>query len=251
MPESQDAALHVRPYVHEAAHRKSLHFSISAIQSRMDVRDPFALDLEYTRTMMAFLLFHPDPQAIAMVGLGGGSLVKFCHRHLPAARLQVVEINPHVIALRDEFHVPPDDDRLRVMRGDGADFVRLRATRCDVLMVDGFDSDGLPRRLASQRFYDAAAEMLQPDGVFVANLYQGAADHDVQVARIRRSFRESVLVVGDGEGCNSIVIACKGPALERFRPGAVRRPKGLDAAGAAQLTAAFARVSAAWVEQRG
>src|SRR5512146_1660508 len=109
MPETLDPSLHARPFVHEGSNRKGLYFSISEIQSRMDLRDPFALDLEYTRTMMGFLLFRPDPRQIAMIGLGGGSLAKFCHRHLPAARLQVVEINPHVIALRDEFHVPPDD----------------------------------------------------------------------------------------------------------------------------------------------
>lgn len=251
MPETLDPSLHARPFVHEGSQRKGLYFSISEIQSRMDLRDPFALDLEYTRTMMGFLLFVPDPRQIAMIGLGGGSLAKFCHRHVPAARLQVVEINPHVIALRDEFHVPPDDDRLRVIHGDGAQFVRYRATRCDVLMVDGFDADGLPDRLCSQRFYDDAHEMLQPGGLLVANLHYRHRDHDRHVARIRRSFQESVLVVVDAEGSNSIVFAAKGPAIERFRPGAVRTPKGLDKAAAPQLTGAFARICGAWNEQRG
>ena len=35
-----------------------------------------------------------------MIGLGGGSLVRFCHRHLPHSRMTVVEINPAVVALR-------------------------------------------------------------------------------------------------------------------------------------------------------
>ncbi|MDE8344502.1 MAG: hypothetical protein POG24_11875, partial [Acidocella sp.] len=69
----------------------------------MNLDDPCALDLEYSRTMMGFLLFKPEPKHIAMVGLGGGSLAKFCHRYLPATRIEVVEINPHVLALRDEF----------------------------------------------------------------------------------------------------------------------------------------------------
>eukprot|EP01034_Spumella_vulgaris_P002483 gene2483-3228_t len=33
-------------------------------------------------------------------------------------RIKVVEINPHVIALRDEFQVPADDERFKVRRGD-------------------------------------------------------------------------------------------------------------------------------------
>lgn len=254
MPDSTDFAdssLHVKPFVYDDTIRKALYFSISEIQSRMGLADPFALDLEYTRTMMAFLMFVPRPAQIAMVGLGGGSLAKFCHRYLPATHIQVVEINPHVIALRDEFQVPPDSERFHVIRGDGADFVRFRATRCDVLMVDGFDVDGLPERLCSQRFYDDAWEMLQPGGMLVANLHFGHVEHAAQVARIRRSFQEAVLVVVDADCSNSIVFACKGAALDRFRPGVVRPPRGLEKSAADQLTGAFARVAAAWKERGG
>jgi spermidine synthase len=49
-----------------------------------------------------------------MIGLGGGSLVKYCHHHLPGARVSVAEISPEVIALRDRFRIPPDDERLEV-----------------------------------------------------------------------------------------------------------------------------------------
>jgi spermidine synthase len=249
MPES-DPANHVRPFVHESLTTKALHFSISEIQSRMKLDDPCALDIEYTRTMMGFLLFQPDPRHIAMIGLGGGSLAKFCHRHLPAARIQVVEINPHVIALRDTFHVPPDGDRFGVVQGDGAHFVRYRATRTDVLVIDGFDSSGQPARLCSQRFYDDCHEMLLPGGVLVVNLHSGHRQHASFVERIRRSFGGSILVVDDGESSNTIVFACKGHALDAARPGVIRRPAGLDSAGAAQLQAAFALVSRALRDRR-
>jgi spermidine synthase len=251
MPETLDPAQHVRPFVYETLTRKALHFSICEVQSRMDLRDPYALDLEYTRTMMAFLLFAPAPRHITMIGLGGGSLAKFCHRHLPHARIDVVEINPHVIALRDDFHVPPDDARFRVIAGNGARYVRGGATRCDTLMVDGFDSDGQPGGLCSQRFYDDACDMLQPGGMLVVNLHSGHRDHARHLERIRRSFAGAMLVVDDGGLGNSIVFACKGPALERFRPGVVRPPKGLSKDAAKPLLAAFALVSSAWKEQFG
>ena len=245
MPETPDPAQHVRPFVYEDLTTKALHFSISEIQSRMDVRDPYALDLEYTQTMMGFLLFHPQPRHIAMIGLGGGSLAKFCHRYLLQAFIQVVEINPHVIALREHFHVPPDGERFHVMRGDGAHFVRQRATPPDVLMVDGFDNSGLPASLSSQRFYDDCYEMLRPDGMMVANLHYGHRNYDRHLDRIRRSFGGAVLVADDSELSNSIVFACKGTAFESARAGVVRRPEGLDRAAGEQLQGAFARVSRA------
>ena len=238
------------PFVFEGLNSKTLHFSISEIQSRMQLQDPHVLDREYTRTMMGFLLFNPEPHHIAQIGLGGGSLAKFCYRYLPQSRIQVVEINPHVIALRDEFHVPPDDERFSVIRGDGAQFVQHRAMRSDVLLVDGFDSQGLPPRLCSQRFYDDCHEMLQPGGIMVANLHYGHSRYEEHVDRIRRSFLDAVLVVDDGEQSNSIIFACKGHSIEKARSGAVRRPKNLDPTAASQLLAAFALVDSALKDRR-
>lgn len=40
----RDAA-HARPFVHESLRSRSLYFSIDELQSRMQLRDPFALDL--------------------------------------------------------------------------------------------------------------------------------------------------------------------------------------------------------------
>ena len=144
----------VMPYVYETLTTKALHFSLSELQSRMDTRRPEALELEYTRLMMGFLMFLSEPKAIAMIGLGGGSLAKFCHRHVRSARISVVEINPHVIAFREEFLVPCDSERFGIIEGDGAQFVRFPPSRFDVLLVDGYDYAGLPQRLCSQRFYE-------------------------------------------------------------------------------------------------
>ena len=40
-----DSAQHVTPFVYESLSSKALHFSISEIQSRMKLADPYALDL--------------------------------------------------------------------------------------------------------------------------------------------------------------------------------------------------------------
>src|SRR6185369_6747562 len=100
-------------------------------QSSMLDDRPDELQVDYTRTMMGFLLLEPEPREIAMIGLGGGSLAKFCHRHLRSARITAVENNPGVIALRNEFAIPADDERLSVVAEDGAAFVRERAGRFD------------------------------------------------------------------------------------------------------------------------
>lgn len=250
MPDTADLHEFVKPYVHETLDTRALHFSISEIQSRMKVQRPDALDLAYTRTMMAFLLLVPRPETLAMIGLGGGSMAKFCHRQLPDTRIEVVEINPHVIALRERFQVPPDDARLRVRRGDGADFVRQTQDRLDVLLVDGFDHEGQPPALCSQAFYDDCRTALRADGLLVANLHTAHPEFQLHAARLERAFDGEVLFVGDRDCSNTIAFA--GPAALRRAPpaGAMGRPRPLSRQAWDELLPAFAHVAATLQQQR-
>ena len=126
-----------KPFVVEDLEFRTMCFTLDgSTQSEMRLDDPEALVSEYTRKMMGFLLFRARPQRILMIGLGGGSLVKYCHRHLPTSHITAVEIDAEVIALRSHFHVPPDDSRLRVVNEDGARHVAKMADadqRTDVI----------------------------------------------------------------------------------------------------------------------
>lgn len=246
MPDSADGALHVKPYVYEANGVKALHFSIHEIQSSMQTARPYGLALEYTRTMMAFLLLQAQPSTVAMIGLGGGSMAKFAHRFLPQSRIKVLEINPHVIALRDAFNVPADDERFVVRHADGAEFVRKPPYLQDVLLVDGFDDQGQPPALCSQRFYDDCFETLSDTGLMVANLHAGHKHFDAHLARIERSFGEDkVLFVKDSERSNAVVFACKGSQLQDFKPAPLRQPPSFDGETWGELMPAFAKLAAA------
>lgn len=110
------SALHSGPYpfVHRNQRVTSLHFNIFEVQSEMYNDAPDVLALGYTRTMMVFLAFNSAPRHIGMIGLGGGSLQKYCYRNLPEARITVAEIDPEVIALRDDFCIPKDGPRFQI-----------------------------------------------------------------------------------------------------------------------------------------
>ena len=233
------------PFVRVGLTSKSLYFSIEDVQSRMRLRDPDALDLRYTRTMMGFLMFRLAPARLLMIGLGGGSIAKFCHRHLPATRIDVVEINPRVIALRDTFGVPPDSARFRVIEADGAAFLRSAATRYDVVLLDAFDAHGLPRRLGTQRFYDDSLDALEPGGMLVSNFHSAAPDFPACLERLDRSFGGGALVVEDEDHVNCIVFARKGGALAAPLDARAARPKGVEPAAWAQLSRAFERIATA------
>jgi len=202
----------VPPRVYEDGDSVTLQFQIGEIQSQMLTSEPNFLVLSYTRTMMAFLLFNKEPKRIAMIGLGGGSISKWCYHELPKTDLTVIEINQMVISLREQFYIPADDHRFRVICGDGADYVADTTDSPEVLLVDGFDVHGQPPQLCSQEFYDDCYRALSPDGLLVVNLC-GLGDQ-LLLDRIRRSFDDRVLVViprDDGE--NRIVFAVKGERL--------------------------------------
>ncbi len=197
----------VRPHVYQDGNSVTMQFQIGEIQSEMLMSDPNFLVLSYTRSMMAFLLVHPSPKRILMIGLGGGSMPKWCYRHLPTTDITVIEINPMVISVREEFHVPADDERFRVLCADGADYVATTEDAPEVLIVDGFDLHGQPPQLCSREFYEDCYRALAPDGVMVVNLCNPG--HQQSIDQIRRTFGSRVLVVVPEDGENKVVFAAK------------------------------------------
>jgi spermidine synthase len=230
------------PFIVEEDGVRSLHFSLGEVQSSMRADRPDELELDYTRTMMGFLLLNPRPLSIGMIGLGGGSLAKFCHRHLPAARITVVDNNPGVVAVRDRFGIPGDDDRFRVVTGDGAAFIRESAGAFDVLLVDAFDASGLPPQLCCAAFYDDCFRALVPGGLLVANLHADDVGHADYVQRIGASFQGNAMQVLAVEKSNGVVFAGRG------RPVTLEALRRLDWAVALdpkvqrQLRAEFAHI---------
>jgi spermidine synthase len=202
-----------KPYLLENDGMLSLQFDALCLQSEMNIEDPDQLVFSYTRAMMSFLLFEPSPKRIAMIGLGGGSLAKYCYRYLPHAEIAVVEINPDVIALRNEFAIPANDARFKVLLGDGAVFVKENNELFDVLMVDGFDTSGLPDALCSQQFYDDCFASLADNGIMVANLWSSNGLHGALASRIETSFAGRTVVVNADDSPNKIVLAFKNSEL--------------------------------------
>lgn len=198
-----------QPYLTESDGILALHFDTLSIQSEMYVDAPDELVISYTRAMMSFLLLKSAPGRIAMIGLGGGSIAKYCYRHLPHTDISVVEISPEVIALRNEFAIPADDARFRVLLGDGALWVADTDWRPDVLIVDGFDTNGLPEQLSCQRFYDDCFASLAENGILVVNLWGGYPHYEEYLARIHTSFSDRVAIIDAEDSVNKIVLAVK------------------------------------------
>lgn len=194
-----------KPFVVDTGTRRFLHFDFGAVQSAMDLSSPGRLALAYTRKMMAFLLFNCAPERILLLGLGGGSLAKFCYANLPAASVTVAESNRHVIALRDEFNIPADDHRFRIVNVEGAAYVSGLTRSEDVILADACDRSGLAAEVDSVDFYRQARGHLSPGGVFVINLCGDRSSMAAHLTKLREAFEGQLLSLPVRNDANLIV----------------------------------------------
>jgi len=196
---------------------RSLHLGSDTVQSSMKLADPVELVLSYTRAMMAFLLFEPEPRRILMVGLGGGSLAKFVYHRMPAVELVAVECEPAVIfAARQYFHVPENDERFRAELGEGSAWVAENPRSCDVMLVDGYDGHEQVPELTTESFYANAREALTDEGVLVTNLWSSDSRFDTYVQRMERVFSAVVCVPAERRGNVAVLAFSRSPGRPRW-----------------------------------
>ncbi len=191
---------------------RSLYLGSETVQSAMRVKAPYELELAYSRGMMMFLLFMKQTKDVLMIGLGGGSIPKYIHHFLPEMQTRVVEINPRIIQVaRSHFYLPDDDDRLEVIEGDGVGYLQENSGTADVLLLDIFDSQGVPPEMYNQAFFDTCEASLRLDGMMAVNLWGSDKNFDIYLQRIEQSFHDRVLVLRTGRPGNIVVLGFKRP----------------------------------------
>lgn len=187
---------------------RSLHLGGSMVQSAMRIADPNALELVYTQCMMGFLLFHPKPEHVLMVGLGGGSLAKFVYHHLPATRVTVIEPYRQVVmAAYQYFQVPQDDARFSIIEAEGAKYLAGNTVAVDIIMVDGFDDGYQVQSLCSEDFYHETRRVLNKNGILVANLLSSDRQLKTLLQRIENSYDGQLIAMLAEVRGNLIVFA--------------------------------------------
>ncbi|MDX3904471.1 MAG: spermidine synthase [Pigmentiphaga sp.] len=189
----------------------------------MRLRSPFSLVLEYTRQMMAWLLFLDPPggpEAIGTLGLGAGSLARFCLKNTESPVL-AVEWNPRVTAAcRAYFRLPPDGDRFRVIHADAGEWVRDIAHRgsCRALMVDLYDHEARGPVRDSVAFYRGCRQVVsahaQQAGVVTVNLFGAHQSFEYNRRNLEEAFEGRVLLLPEIEEGNRVAIALAGPPLD-------------------------------------
>jgi spermidine synthase len=198
----------------EHASVRYLHLGTEWVQGSMWPDRPYEIHLDYVQRMMAWLLWVP-PQAVAdlkamQLGLGAGTLTKFC-AHKLGMHTTAIEINPQVVAAcRLWFKLPPDSDRLQVVLGDAAEVAAHTHWRgqMDVLQVDLYDHEAAAPVLDSEAFYADCRQLLSQQGCMAVNLFGRSSSYTRSVEKISAVFgADAVWAFKPTREGNTVVLA--------------------------------------------
>jgi spermidine synthase len=175
-----EKSLYREVFVYEDGATRCLCFTrLCAIgrQTCIDLKQPNRLVFEYTRMMLGALYLKPDPHSILIIGLGGGTLPRTLEKLLPNADIDVVEIDPAVVAVAQQYFGFRPDEQVHLTVQDGRAYVRqaLRTSkRYELIMLDAYEHQYIPEHMLTREFLSEVRALLQPDGIVAANTFSSS-----------------------------------------------------------------------------
>ncbi|GAA3477906.1 fused MFS/spermidine synthase [Streptomyces yanii] len=171
-----------------------------APQSYVDLDDPVHLEFEYARRLAHVLDCATEPDApLDVLHLGGGALTlpRYVTATRPGSRQVVAEADLGLLALVAEQLPLPDGSGITVHGTDARGLLEQTPPgTVDVLIADVFGGSRVPAHLTSVEYAQAAGRALRDDGVYAANLADGApfAFLRSQLANFATVFEELALI---------------------------------------------------------
>ena len=172
---------------------RTLRFGHDGVpQSIVKLGDPEHLELPYASVIPICLAFVQKPRRVLVVGLGGGTVPGYFHSQFPEMVVDVVEIDRDVLDVAKTYCGFTEDARMQVFVEDGRDFIESCSERYDIIVLDSFDAETIPRHLLTLEFLNAVRLALTPKGIVVANVWGRAINrqYDPMLLTYREAFKE-------------------------------------------------------------
>jgi spermidine synthase len=138
--------------------------------SIVNLTDPDDMPAPYTRLMSAGLLYPPSIRRVLMVGLGAGSISTYLGHAMPDVQIDVVELDPGVIAAGRKYFGLKETDKLHFIESDGRVYLNRSKERYDLIILDAFRELGIPFHLLTREFFELIKNRLAPGGAVASNL---------------------------------------------------------------------------------
>jgi spermidine synthase len=140
-------------------------------QSVVKMDDLDYLGLPYARSAMIGLAFTDQLNRILVLGVGAGNIPMFLRKYYSGAQIDVIDIDPQIIALAKEYFNFLEDDFLHAYTQDGRAFVENVQKPYDLIFLDAYTAAGIPSHLATKEFLLSLKKALKPSGAIIANMW--------------------------------------------------------------------------------
>ncbi|MGH9317990.1 MAG: spermidine synthase [Thermoanaerobaculia bacterium] len=168
-------------------------------QSGVDLARPERAIAGYEDSFFLSFALRPGIRRVCMIGLGGGSFPRSLSRVSGDATIETVEIDPAVREIAAEYFLYEESNRNRTVVQDGRVFLAQDGPAYDLIVLDAFNSTGVPFHLTTREFFETVRRRLTRDGVFAANFIASLMGKDGRLfwasyQTIRRQFGQVYLI---------------------------------------------------------
>lgn len=173
-------------------------------QSYVDLDDPTYLPFDYTRRIASVIDAGAAPGSpLRVVHLGGGAftLPRYIAATRPDSVQVVVERDAALVALLGRTLPLPRGADVRINIGDARAAIEAAAqenVRFDLVIADVYSGAQMPASVATPSFAAGIARLLNPDGLYAANVTDlpPLAFSRVQAATLRVAFADVCVIAG-------------------------------------------------------
>ncbi len=145
------------------------------IHSYTDLKDPLYLEYEYIRIyeeIVRWQATHRQSFKTLFLGGGGYTFPRFIDAKYPRAKIDVVEIDPEITRVVENYLGVSKTTRIRSFNEDGRWFVMNHKEQgsYDFIFGDAFNDLSIPFHLTTKEFTMQLKRLLKPDGLLLANV---------------------------------------------------------------------------------
>jgi spermidine synthase len=145
------------------------------VHSYTDLKDPLYLEYEYIRMYEEIVRWQAGRRKsfkALFLGGGGYTFPRFIEVKYPKAEIDVVEIDPEITLVVQNYLGISKNSRIRTFNQDGRWFVMNCKEKgsYDFIFGDAFNDLSIPYHLTTKEFAVQLKSLLKPDGLLLANV---------------------------------------------------------------------------------
>lgn len=194
-------------------------------ESRRNTEDLLELPVSYTQTMTAALAYPETLENFMMIGMGGGSISWYLHKHIPKATVTAIELDGAMIELAEKYFDMKPEPGLEIVEADGRLALVRDKRKHDIVLIDAYRGPFVPFHLLTREFYELVKSRLKPGGIIAQNIEPTTMLFDSTYATLLTVFDQVDFIPSSG---NVVAIAYDGerrPELDLMRAARERQKK--------------------------